>query len=75
MWLPTPIYERIPQFWFFIGLLFIAGGLYVGVDIPMWIIYIVLGFLCCAFGLAIAVLRMKHRRDDSVAADSQAAPQ
>lgn len=75
MWLPTPIYERIPQFWFIIGLLFIVGGLYLGVDIPIWFIYIILGFLCCAFGLAVAVLRMKHRRAESESSDSEAATQ
>lgn len=73
MWLPTSVYERIPHFWFVMGLLFIAGGLYMGVDIPVWVVYIVIGFLCCSFGIAVAVLRMKHRTgqsEDSKSADA-----
>ena len=26
-----------------------------GVDIPMWVVYIVIGFLCCSFGIAVAI--------------------
>ncbi len=61
MWLPTSIYERVPHFWFVIGLTFIFGGLYLGAEIPIWAVYLVLGFLCCGFGLVVATLRIKHR--------------
>lgn len=65
MWLPTSVYERVPHFWFFIGLVFIFGGLYIGADIPIWVVYLVLGFLCCGFGLVVATLRIKHRSGQS----------
>lgn len=65
MWLPTSIYERVPHFWFVIGLTFIFGGLYLGADIPIWVVYLVLGFLCCGFGLVVATLRIKHRSGQS----------
>ena len=26
MWIPTPIYERLPQFWLLLGLLFMASA-------------------------------------------------
>lgn len=32
IWLPTPIYERIPHFYFLAGLLFMTDGLYLGFE-------------------------------------------
>ncbi len=63
MWLPTPIYERIPQFWFLLGLLFVSNGLYLGLDIPISFGYIAVGFICCVYGVGVAVVRFKYRRD------------
>jgi hypothetical protein len=63
MWLPTPVYERIPQFWFLLGLLFVANGLYLGLDIPVSFGYIAVGFICCVYGAGVAVVRFKYRRD------------
>lgn len=62
MWLPTPVYERIPQFWFLLGLLFVANGLYLGIDFAISLLYIAMGFACCAYGIGIAVVRMRYRR-------------
>ena len=70
MWLPTPVYERIPQFWFLLGLLFVANGLYLGLDIPIAFGYIAVGFGCCIYGVGIAVVRMRYRRDRSQDSDS-----
>ena len=65
MWLPTPLYERIPQFWFLLGLLFVANGLYIGLDITVSFGYVAVGFGCCVYGVGIAVVRSKHRRGQS----------
>ena len=65
MWLPTPIYERIPQFWFLLGLLFIANGLYLGIDFVISLGYIAVGVLCCAYGVGIALVRMRYRKGRS----------
>ncbi len=65
MWIPTPIYERIPQFWFLLGLLFIANGLYIGLDMAIAFGYAAIGFSCCAYGIALAIARMKYRRKRS----------
>jgi len=46
MWLPSPIYERIPQFWLLMGLLFVAFGLYLGFDYQLIFVYLGLGALC-----------------------------
>jgi len=71
MWLPTPIYERIPQFWFLIGLLFIAGGLYLGIDFGISLAYIAIGLVSCAKGIGIAIIRMHYRRGQTMDNDSE----
>jgi hypothetical protein len=70
MWLPTPLYEPIPQYWFLLGLLFIANGLYIGLDIAFSLASIAVGFGCCVYGVGVAVVRFKHRRDPSEKSDS-----
>jgi hypothetical protein len=72
MWLPTPVYERVPQFWFLLGLLFIANGLYLGIDFPISLGYIAIGLCCCAYGAGIAVVRMRYRQARSSEDDSEA---
>lgn len=46
MWLPSPIYERIPQFWLLMGLMFFAFGLYLGFEYQLIFAYLGLGVLC-----------------------------
>ena len=65
MWLPTPVYERIPQFWFLMGLLFIANGLYLGIDFAVSLGYIAVGTICCGYSVAIALVRMRYRKRKS----------
>ena len=62
MWLPTPIYERIPQFWFLLGLLFMASGLYLGFEFALSFWYIAAGFASCAVGAGIFVQRISNRQ-------------
>ena len=62
MWVPTPIYERIPQFWFLLGLLFIATGLYLGFEFALSFWYIAVGFSCCSYGVGIFLVRMRSRQ-------------
>ncbi|MCH7820428.1 MAG: hypothetical protein IIA07_00305 [Proteobacteria bacterium] len=61
MWSPTPIYERVPQVWFLLGLLFVATGLYLGFEFAQSFWYIAIGCFCCAFGVALFVLRLGER--------------
>lgn len=65
MWLPTPVYKRIPQFWIVMGLMFVANGLYLGLDIPVSNAYVVIGIVCCIFGVGVAVVRSRHRRNNN----------
>ncbi len=61
MWIPTPLYERLPQFWFLLGLLFIAIGLYLGLESAIALVYLAVGLSSCTFGMGIALVRLKHR--------------
>lgn len=45
MWLPSSIYERIPQFWLLMGLMFFAFGLYLGFEYQLIFAYLALGVL------------------------------
>jgi hypothetical protein len=67
MWIPTPIYERIPQFWFLLGLLFIAAGLYLGSDYALIIWFGGVGFACCLYGIGVFFVRLVYRRSRQVA--------
>lgn len=63
MWLPTPIYERIPQFWLLLGLLFMSSGTYLGFDYALSFMYFGVGFICCIWSLWIFSMRLKARQD------------
>jgi len=63
MWLPTPMYERIPQFWFLLGLLFIATGLLLGFEFVLTFWYMAIGIASASFGAGIFLTRLRHRMD------------
>jgi len=66
MWIPSPIYERLPQFWFLLGLLFIASGLYLGFEFVLSFYYVALGGLCCVYAAAIFLMRLNYRQNQPV---------
>ena len=57
----TILFERLPMVWFLLGLFFNATGLYVGFDNPLSFGYMIVGWCCCAYGLALFVLRLRER--------------
>lgn len=61
MWIPTRIYERMPQFYIFIGLLFMSSGLYLGFDFKLTFVYLGTGIFCFVWGLRIFLTRLVHR--------------
>jgi hypothetical protein len=63
MWLPTPIYERIPQFWLLLGLLFMTSGTYLGFDYALSFLYFGVGFICAAWSLWIFSMRATARKE------------
>ena len=57
----TIVFERHPMVWFLLGLLFNAAGLYVGFDYSLAFGSMILGWFCCAYGLAILAFRRMER--------------
>ena len=57
MRLPESVYERLPQFWLLLGVLFIVTGAFLGTDYPVTYIYFALGVACIFWGFCIVVLR------------------
>ena len=62
MWLPTPIYERLPHFLLLVGLVFMSTVMYLGIDHPQTPIYFGAGFFSCLWSLIIFELRLRHRK-------------
>ena len=75
MWIPASIYERLPQFWLLLGLLFITTGLYLGFEFVLSFYYIALGGLCCVYSLAIFMMRLTFRRGQPAADQSSETPE
>ncbi len=57
----TIVFERLPVVWILLGLLFNAGGLYLGFEYSLAFGYMIVGWMCCAYGLSIMVLRRMER--------------
>lgn len=72
MWLPTPVYERIPQFYFLLGMLFITNGLYIGFENSVSFAYILFGMLSSSYGVGIFLVRRAFR---SKPADNAPSPE
>jgi hypothetical protein len=70
MWLPTSVYERIPEFWVLMGLLFFALGLYVGFGYSLTFLYLGIGVGCFIRGIFVQVLRWRYRANTSDAIES-----
>lgn len=61
MWLPTSLYERVPQFWLLLGVLFMITGLYLGIEYHMAFLYVGVGAACVLWGVAVVVWRHRFR--------------
>jgi len=57
----TIVFERLPVVWILLGLLFNAGGLFLGFEYSLAFGYMIVGWMCCAYGLSIMVLRRMER--------------
>ena len=58
MWLPSSIYERIPQFWMLMGMMFFAFGLYLGFEYQLIFAYLAIGALCV--GRSLWIFQARH---------------
>jgi len=59
--------ERLPILCFLLGLLFITAGLYLGFDSALAFVFLIVGGICCAFGLALFVLQLMEPPGKSAA--------
>lgn len=62
MWLPTPIYEKTPQLWLLMAVLFIVLALYIGLAYKLTIFYVLLGLFCAFRGIQVWRMRRNFRR-------------
>ena len=77
MWLPTPIYERTPQLWLLMAVLFAVFALYIGFAYKLTIFYLALGAICAWRGLHVLAMRRDYRRarSDESGLDDDPAPE
>ena len=61
------IFERLPMVWFLLGLLFNSLALYLGIESSLFFVYLIVGWGCCAYGLAIYFLQKLERPKQSQA--------
>ena len=59
------VFERLPMVWFLLGLLFNALALYLGFEASMFFVYLILGWGCCIYGLALFVLQKMEKPKQS----------
>jgi hypothetical protein len=73
MWIPSPIYESLPYAYIVVGILFISGTLYVGLETPGAALYIVCGLISIISGAFVFGWRQAHRQKSSNRGDISAA--
>lgn len=61
MKLVSDIFERLPQVWILLGLLFIAGGLYLGFDYSLVWIYFAIGLISFLYGALLFFFLRRER--------------
>jgi hypothetical protein len=59
------VFERLPMVWFLLGLLFNALALWLGFEASMFFVYLILGWGCCIYGLALFVLQRMEKPKQS----------
>lgn len=59
--------ERLPMVWFLLGLLFNAAGLFLSFEFSVAFGYMIVGWLCCVFGIVIFVLQRMEPKKKSTA--------
>lgn len=63
MWLPTPLYEKAPHYWLLLGLLLIALGVYLGLEVggAYLIVGVGCGIVSCIWSARTYWRRSLHR--------------
>ena len=61
------VFERLPMVWVLLGLLFNAGGLYLGFEYKLAFVYMIVGWFCVAYGVAVYALQRLESKTKSTA--------
>lgn len=59
MWLPKPVYKSLPLMYAVMGVLFIAGAIYLDLRDPMGPLYLGLGIVSILASITVAYFRAK----------------
>ena len=70
MWLPKRVYESLPCAYVVGGLLFVAGGIYLGPGVSVSPLYLTLGIISIFSGILVFIKR-QHVRSQNAHALSQ----
>jgi hypothetical protein len=70
MWLPAPIYERTPQLWLLMAVLFVVLGLYIGFAYKLTYFYVLLGIICGIRGIHVSRMRRNFRHTTPAGAET-----
>ena len=74
MWLPTPVYESLPYLYVLVGLLFISGATYIGLETGESSFYLGTGAVSVLSGVLVyvrrAAARMRNKTDGPEPQDS-----
>ena len=63
MWVPKPIYDHAPSFWLLLGVLFLAGGMYLDFSDGLRAAYFVFATFCFSHAVWTFLARRRNRRE------------
>lgn len=77
MWLPTPLYEKAPHYWLFLGLFLLVVGIYLGLEMHRGYLYLGLGLglACLAWSARTYWQRSFNRENAAREPDTETAEQ
>ena len=61
MWLPKTVYERVPQYWLVLGLLFMSSGMYLGFEYRLSYFFFGIGLICALWSMWAFSVRLRSR--------------
>jgi len=62
MWVPKPIYDHAPSFWLLLGVVFVAGGVYLNFPDALRAAYFVFATFCFCHAAWTFLARRRNRR-------------
>lgn len=73
MWIPKPIYDNAPLFWFLLGALFLAGGIYLNLSDGLKAAYFVFATFCFSHAAWTFFSRRRYRRQSEASSSGEPA--